>query len=97
MPSRTIDLTDQENRFLDASISEGRFNSASEAVSAALHLLERKPAEDEARLEWLREAVREGIEAVDRGEYTTLSSSADIEQYMNEVHAEVMAEPRVRA
>ena len=40
MPTRNINLTDRYDAFLSAQIESGRFKNASEAVRAALHLLD---------------------------------------------------------
>ena len=82
MPTRNVNLTDHFDHFIDASIREGRFSNASEAVRAGLHLLERQAAEDKAKIEWLRSAAQEGIEAVERGDYTALHSRAEISAFV---------------
>jgi antitoxin ParD1/3/4 len=65
-----IDLSDEEARFIESAVRDGRFESASEVVREALLLLERlsqapAPGEptDEEKLAWLRAAVQEGIES----------------------------------
>lgn len=78
MPTRNVNLTDHYDSFIETSISEGRFSNASEAVRAGLHLLERQDAEDRARIEWLRGAAQEGVDAIERGDYTSARSRAEI-------------------
>jgi predicted transcriptional regulator len=55
--------------------------------------------EEKARLEWLRAAAKEGVDAIERGEYTRLNSSEElaafIDQIGDEVEAEFTAERRV--
>jgi antitoxin ParD1/3/4 len=82
MPTRNVNLTDHYNRFIDDSIAEGRFTNASEAVRAGLYLLECQRAEDRARIEWLRGAAQVGIDAIERGEYTTLRSHEEIVEFV---------------
>jgi antitoxin ParD1/3/4 len=82
MPTRNINLTDHFDSFIDASIATGRFSNASEAVRAGLHLLERQEAEDKAKIEWLRSAAQEGIDAIERGDYTPLRSRAEISAFV---------------
>jgi antitoxin ParD1/3/4 len=61
MPTRSVGITDHFNRFIDSGVDSGRFNDASDVVGEALRLLEQREAEDQARLEWLRDTTREGI------------------------------------
>ncbi len=66
----TVDLSDEEVRFIESAVRDGRFSSASEVVREALLLLEHmsyqpEPGEpsDEEKLAWLRAAVQEGIDS----------------------------------
>lgn len=83
MPTRNINLTNHYDSFIEASISEGRFGNASEAVRAGLHLLERQAAEDKAKLEWLRAATEDAFAALDRGEGVQLSSADNIDAFVD--------------
>lgn len=58
MPTRNVNLTDHFDQFIDVGVSSGRFSNASEVVREGLRLLEQREAEDKAKLEWLRAAVR---------------------------------------
>ena len=82
MPTRNLNLTEHDEGFVEASIAADRFGSPSEAVGAALHLLEREGAEDQVRIESLRAAAQKGIDALDRGDYTTLRSRAEIGSFV---------------
>lgn len=80
MPTRNINLTDRYDAFLTAQIDSGRFKNASEAVRAALHLLEQRYREDQAKLEALRRDVQESVDAVSRGDYSTISSDEEMDE-----------------
>jgi len=88
MPTRNINLTDRYDAFLSAQIESGRFKNASEAVRAALHLLEQRDLEDQAKLEALRRDIQEGVDAAARGDVIRLKSDEDIGQFFADLTAE---------
>ena len=69
MPTRNINLTDHLDAFIEGGTSSGQHKNASEVVRDGLRLLEQRQAEDALRLQRLREAVRVGEEAFERGEF----------------------------
>jgi len=82
MPTRNVNLTEHDDNFIDASIADGRYSNASEAVRAGLQLLEREEAEDRAKIEWLRSAAQEGIAAIERGDYTAVRTRSEIGSFV---------------
>ena len=60
MPTRNVNLTDELDRFVAATVENGRYESASEVVRAGLRALEREEREFEAKLSQLRTAIDEG-------------------------------------
>ena len=55
----SISIGDHFENFIESTVSNGRFNNASEVVRAGLRLLE----EEESRIQVLRQAIHEGIES----------------------------------
>jgi antitoxin ParD1/3/4 len=92
MPQRNVNLTEHFDQFIDISLASGRFSNASEIVREGLRLLEQQEREDEAKLEWLRAAAKEGFDDIERGDYIDLRDGDEIDAFMKAVHAEVMAE-----
>jgi antitoxin ParD1/3/4 len=92
MPTRNVNLTEHFDRFIETGITSGRFSNASEVVREGLRLLEQREREDEARLEWLRAAAKEGFDAIDRGEGIEFESMDDLEAYIHQIGEEVSAE-----
>ncbi len=92
MPTRNINLTDRYDTFLARQIELGRFKNASEAVRAALHLLECQEREDEARLEALRRTAEIGRQAHARGEVSRIGDARDLDRFFDDIAADVAAE-----
>ncbi len=65
MPTRNVVVTDQQSSFIDALVTSGRYQNASEAFRAGLKLLER----DETEWDEVRARVLESFEQIRRGEY----------------------------
>jgi antitoxin ParD1/3/4 len=81
MPARNINLTDHLDAFIEGGIASGRYKNASEVVREGLRLLEQRQAEDELRLERLKEAVQIGEVALQRGEFEDIEPG-DLASYL---------------
>ncbi len=57
-----------------------------------LRLLEQHEQEDAAKLEWLRAAAKEGFDDIERGDYVTLRSDEEIEEFIDQLGEEAAAE-----
>ena len=92
MPTRNVNLTEHFDSFIEAGITSGRFSNASEVVREGLRLLEQREQEDQARLEWLRGAVKEATDSVGRGEGIEFETMDDLAAYVHQIGEEVSAE-----
>jgi antitoxin ParD1/3/4 len=92
VPTRNVNLTEHLDRFIEAGISSGRFSNASEVVREGLRLLEQREQEDQAKLEWLRAAAKEGFDRLDRGEGIEFESMDEFAAYVDQIGEEVSAE-----
>jgi len=88
MPTRNVNLTEHFDRFIETGITSGRFSNASEVVHEGLRLLEQREQEDKAKIEWLRSAAKEGIDDIERGDYVTLRSDREIDDFVDQVRQE---------
>lgn len=79
----SISLGDHFNQFVEQQVASGRFASTSEVIRAGLRLLE----DHEAKLEKLRELIREGDESGD-------PAPLDRDKFFAEMHAESRAKGR---
>src|SRR5947207_3974504 len=93
MPARNVILTKHFDRFIEAGITSGRFSNASEVVRQGLRLLEQREKEDKAKLKWLRAAVKEGFDDMERGDYVTLRSHREIGDFMRGLRKDAAAGP----
>ena len=82
MPTRNVHLTEHFDTLIAAGVESGQFSNASEVVREGLRLLEQRQQEDRAKIEWLRGAAQEGIDAIERGEYVTLNSPKEITDHL---------------
>jgi antitoxin ParD1/3/4 len=92
MPTRNVNLTEHFDHFIEAGIASGRFGSASEVVREGLRLLEQREREDKAKIEWLRAAAKEGFDDIERGDYVTLRSNKEIDDFIDQLGEEASAE-----
>lgn len=86
MPTRNISLTAEQDAFVDRLVKSGEYQNASEAVRDALRALRQRRQEDALKLKALRQQIREGVDALDRGDFTEVAD-ADLEDYLEGLRA----------
>jgi len=69
MPTRNVNLTFDQDAFIDEIVSSGKYQNASEAVREALRGLQQRMKEDKLRLDLLRAQIGAGVEALERGAF----------------------------
>ena len=67
MPTRNINLTEHFDHFVEHHVSSGRYGNASEIVREALRLLEEQEQQRQTKLKTLRQAAKQGFDAIDQG------------------------------
>jgi antitoxin ParD1/3/4 len=82
MPSRNINLTPEQDSFIDEMLKAGEYSTASEAMRDAIRALQQRRAEDALKLERLRLAIQEGVAALARGDYTEVEDE-DLDDYLD--------------
>lgn len=83
MAARNVSLTDVLDVFVDEQVDNGRHQNASEVVREALRRYQDDVAAERERLEAIRAMVREGEEAIARGEFTTVRGPADAQALLD--------------
>ncbi len=58
-----VNLTPQQEEWVQAKVTSGRYHNANEVVEEALKLLEERDHDREGRLVVLRQAIQEGIDS----------------------------------
>jgi antitoxin ParD1/3/4 len=92
VPTRNVNLTEHFDRFVESGVSSGRFSDASEVVREGLRLLEQREQEDKAKIEWLRAAAKDGFDDIERGDYITLRSDKEIDDFVDQLGKEASDE-----
>jgi len=70
MPTRNINLTDEQDAFVEEGVRTGKYQNASEAMRDAVRGLQQRLTADELKLELLRTHIKAGLDALDRGAFT---------------------------
>lgn len=95
MATRNVVLTDHQEKFIEGLVASGRYQNASEVLREGIRLVERREAEDKARLKNLREAARLGIADIEAGRFRDFSSSAELRAHLDTlVHKNVRQAPK---
>jgi putative addiction module CopG family antidote len=71
-----VHLPRELEEFLRDLVASGRYPSASEALAASLFLLQDREYVRSGRLEWLRNAVQEGIDSLEKLRKTSPTKAA---------------------
>lgn len=83
MAGRNFSLTEHLSAFIDAQVSGGRHQSASEVVREALRRYEDDILAERANIAMIEKVARRGLAEMARGEYTTIAGPDD-EQRLSE-------------
>ena len=96
MPTRNVVLTDTQEQLIQSLVDSGHYQNASEVIREGLRLIQRREAEDAAKLHALRTAADTGIAALERGAYTEFLESGSLENHLNEITGKVVESPTRR-
>ena len=85
MPTRNVVLTENQEQLVQSLVESGRYQNASEVIRAGLRLIERREAEDAAKLDALRTAAATGIAAIESGAYREFREPGSLQTYLSEI------------
>ena len=86
MPTKNVNLSEQQTRFIRKSVNKGHYRNASEVVRAGLRLLESQEREEKLKLERLRKITQRAFDQLDRGEYVEIGPD-EIDAFMDRAAA----------
>lgn len=81
MPTRNVVLTNHHEAVIDSLIRSGRYQNASEVLREGLRLVERREAEEAAKLTALREAASQGFADLEQGRYRDIGDD-ELDDYI---------------
>jgi antitoxin ParD1/3/4 len=76
VPTRNVNLTTEQDAFVEDVVRAGRYRNASEAIRDAVRGLQQRLQADELKLELLRAQVKAGVNALDSGAFTEVDDAA---------------------
>jgi antitoxin ParD1/3/4 len=82
MPTRNISLTPEQDAFVDNVVKSGEYQNASEAIRDALRALQQRRKEDALKLKVLRQQIKAGVDALDRGDFVEVDDS-ELETFLD--------------
>jgi len=94
MPVRNI--PQRESEIMDSLVKSGRYKCSEDVIAAAFDLLIDFESEYGFKLQAMRAAVQEGIDAIDRGEYREFESVDELNAYLSKIADEVIEEIEAR-
>jgi antitoxin ParD1/3/4 len=89
-------LTDQQEHLIQSLVESGRYQNASEVIRDGLRLIERREAEDAAKLDALRAAAEIGMADLERGAYKDFGDASGLQTYLNQITDELVQTRRPR-
>ncbi|MEO1660114.1 MAG: type II toxin-antitoxin system ParD family antitoxin [Pseudomonadota bacterium] len=82
MATRSISFTDHHDNLIEEKLNSGQYQNVSEVVRDAMRALEQREAEELAKLDALRSAVNQGMDAYERGDFVTFKSGKEVGDYL---------------
>ena len=81
MPTRNINLTPEQDAFVQRVVKAGEYQSASEAIRDALRALQQQRREAALKLKALRMQIKAGVDELERGDFGEVAD-ADLHEYL---------------
>jgi len=85
MPNRNVSLTPKLESFVKDQVAGGMYKTASEVHRVALASLMRRDEERQLRVKKLDEALQRGLDDLEKGRYTSISSEEEQDAFFKGV------------
>lgn len=82
MPTRNVVLTDHHEKVIEELVRSGRYQNASEVLREGVRLVEKREAEDKARLEAFKAAVQVGLDDLEAGRYYEFDTAEELDTFI---------------
>jgi antitoxin ParD1/3/4 len=92
-----VSLTPELELMVNEKVQSGLYNSASEVIRDGLRLLKEQDDLKKTRLDELRREVQKGLSQLERGEYKTFSSAAELIENVKVEGRKRLAEKKKKA
>jgi antitoxin ParD1/3/4 len=86
MPTRNINLTAEQDAFVEEVVRSGKYQNASEAMRDAVRGLQQRVEADDLKLDLLRVQLKVGLDALARGSFTDVDG-ADLDAALDNLAA----------
>ena len=86
MPTRNVNLTAEQDAFVDEIVRSGRYPDANAAMRDAVRGLEQRLKEDDIKRDDLRAQIKDGLDALDRGAFSEVAD-ADLDAALDDLAA----------
>jgi len=84
MPTRNVNLTEDQDSFVEKMVKSGKYQNASEAMRDAVRGLQQRWKEDELKLTALREQIKAGADALASGDFIEVND-ADLDNALDKL------------
>ena len=92
MPTRNVVLTERQADLIASLVTSGRYQNASEVMREGLRLVERREAEEAARIKAMHEAANTGVADIAAGRFRTFDSAATLEVHLSALSERALAD-----
>ena len=72
MPTRNVNLTPEQDAFVETIVRSGQYQNASEAMRDAVRGLQTRLQSEALKLDILRTQVKAGLDSLERGQFTII-------------------------
>ena len=91
MASYNIELTRHQDELIAALVESGRYVCPDEVIRDGLRLLEQREREDLARIESLRRAAQDGIDAIESGDARSFANFDELLTHLDRLTEDAIA------